>query len=216
MIPVMVVPVLTRHDLLDRMINSINYPIKDLVIINNGAKDYDYLPVWNQWINKIWHLRMPSNLGVASSWNLGIKSTPMSDYWLISNFDVEWGGDSLKMFAESSSSDKLLLSNGAPNWCAFSIGWKIIDQVGLFDEGLHPAYFEDTDYERRIKALNSNLEHSFIPIAHDNSSTLKAGYQGRNDQTFDDNSNYYNNKIKSGDMSSGEWLIRRRRKNSWD
>ena len=212
----MVVPVLTRHDLLDRMINSINYPIKDLVIINNGAKDYDYLPVWNQWINKIWHLRMPSNLGVASSWNLGIKSTPMSDYWLISNFDVEWGGDSLKMFAESSSQDKLLLSNGAPNWCAFSIGWKIIDQVGLFDEGLHPAYFEDTDYERRIKALNSNLEHSFIPIAHDNSSTLKAGYQGRNDQTFDDNSNYYNNKIKSGDMSSGEWLIRRRRKNSWD
>jgi hypothetical protein len=140
----------------------------------------------------------------------------MSDYWLISNFDVEWGGDSLKMFAESSSPDKLLLSNGAPNWCAFSIGWKIIDQVGLFDEGLHPAYFEDTDYERRIKALNLNLENSFIPIAHDNSSTLKAGYQGRNDQTFDDNSNYYNNKIKCGDMSSGEWLIRRRRKNSWD
>ena len=198
------------------MINSINYPIKDLVIINNGAKDYDYLPVWNQWVNKIWHLRMPSNLGVASSWNLGIKSTPMSDYWLISNFDVEWGGDSLKMFAELSSPDKLLLSNGAPNWCAFSIGWKIIDQVGLFDEGLHPAYFEDTDYERRIKALHLNLEHSFIPIAHDNSSTLKAGYQRRNDQTFDDNSNYYNNKVKCGDMSSGEWWIRRRRKNSWD
>jgi len=216
MIPVMIVPVLTRHDLLDRMIMSINYPIKDLIIINNGAKDYDYLPVWNQWINKIWHMKMPSNLGVASSWNLGIKSTPMSDYWLISNFDIEWGGDSLKMFAESSKVDKLLLSNGAPNWCAFSVGWKIIDQVGLFDEGLHPAYFEDNDYERRIKALNLNIEQSFIPIAHDNSSTLKAGFQQRNDQTYEDNMNYYNNKVKCGDMSSGEWWIRRRRKNSWD
>ena len=195
---------------------SINYPIKDLIIINNGAKDYDYLPVWNQWINKIWHMKMPSNLGVASSWNLGIKSTPMSDYWLISNFDIEWGGDSLKMFAESSKVDKLLLSNGAPNWCAFSVGWKIIDQVGLFDEGLHPAYFEDNDYERRIKALNLNIEQSFIPIAHDNSSTLKAGYQNRNDQTYEDNMNYYNNKVKCRDMSSGEWWIRRRRKNSWD
>ena len=72
MIPVMIVPVLTRHDLLDRMIMSINYPIKDLIIINNGAKDYDYLPVCNQWINKIWHLKIPSNLGVASSWNLNL------------------------------------------------------------------------------------------------------------------------------------------------
>lgn len=216
MIPVMIVPVLSRHDLLDRMIMSINYPVKDLIIINNGAKDYDYLPVWNQWINKIWHLKIPSNLGVASSWNLGIKSTPMSDWWLICNFDVEWSGDALKMFAELSKPDKLLLSNGAPNWCAFSVGWKIIDQVGLFDEGLHPAYFEDNDYERRIKALNLNIEQSFIPVAHDNSSTLKSGYQSRNDQTFDDNARYYDVKVKCGDMSSGEWSIRRRRHNSWD
>ena len=34
MIPVMVVPVLARHDLLDRMIASINYAVKDLVIID--------------------------------------------------------------------------------------------------------------------------------------------------------------------------------------
>ena len=46
MIPAIIVPVLTRHDLLDRMIMSINYPVKDLLIINNGAKDYDYVPVW--------------------------------------------------------------------------------------------------------------------------------------------------------------------------
>jgi GT2 family glycosyltransferase len=198
------------------MINSINYPIKDLVIINNGAKDYDYLPVWNQWINKIWHLRMPSNLGVASSWNLGIKSTPMSDYWLISNFDVEWGGDSLKMFDELSNPNKLLLSNGAPSWCAFSLGWKVVDQVGLFDEALHPAYFEDNDFERRCLQKGFEVEHSFIPVAHDNSSTLKAGFQEINDRTFADNAEYYQQKIKDQDFSEGKWSIKRRRRNAWD
>lgn len=216
MIPAMIVPVLTRHDLLYRMIESINYPIKDLIIIDNGARDHDWSPNWNQWVSKIWHLKMPSNLGVASSWNLGIKSLPMSDYWLISNFDVEWGGDSLKMFAEQSSPEKLVLSNGVPEWCAFSIGWQIIDKVGLFDEAFHPAYFEDNDMERRIKNKNIEIVRSFIPIAHDNSSTLKNGYHEINDITFSDNARHWQNKQDNEDFSQGGWQIRRRRKNSWD
>jgi GT2 family glycosyltransferase len=213
----MIVPVLTRHDLLDRMIASINYPVKDLIIINNGARDYDYLPVWNQWVSKMWHMRMPSNLGVASSWNLGIKSTPMSDYWLVCNFDAEWGGDSLKMFDELSQPHKLVLSNGVPEWCAFSVGWKVIEQVGLFDESFHPAYFEDNDFERRVNAKESLvIDKSFIPIAHDNSSTIKNGYQSRNDETYQNNAEYWATKQKNNDYTSGEWSLKRRRQNSWD
>lgn len=216
MIPVMIVPVLTRHDLLDRMIMSINFPIRDLIIVDNGARSYDYLPVWNQWINKIWHLKMPSNMGVASSWNLGIKSTPMSEYWLVSNFDVEWGGDSLKMFSELAKNDNLVLSNGSPEWCAFTIGWKVIDKVGLFDEALHPAYFEDNDMERRVDRAGFKIVNSFIPIAHDNSSTLKSGFHSLNDFTFQSNAKYYEEKKNLNNFSSGEWSIRRRRQNSWD
>lgn len=217
LIPVMVVPVLNRHDLLDRMIRSINYPIKDLIIINNGARDYNYLPVWNQWVSKIWHLQMPSNLGVASSWNLGIKSTPMSDYWLVSNFDVEWGGDSLKMFDELSEPHKLLLSNGSPEWCAFSLGWKVVKEVGLFDEAFHPAYFEDNDYERRVNSHDGVVvEKSFIPVAHDNSSTIKNGFQQANNLTFGSNQIYWHEKQARNDYSSGEWSLQRRRMNSWD
>ena len=217
MIPAMIVPVLTRYDLLDRMIKSINHPVKDLVIIDNGARNTHWEPTWNNWISKIWHLKMPSNLGVASSWNLGIKSLPMSEYWLVSNFDVEWGGDSLKLFTEISGANKLVLSNGNPEWCAFTVGWKVIDKVGLFDEALHPAYFEDNDFERRTKQHKDLIiEHSYIPIAHDNSSTLKAGFQTQNNATFSDNSAYYNEKMNAQDFSSGEWSIRRRRHNSWD
>jgi len=216
MIPAMIVPVLTRHDLLYRMIESINYPVKDLVIIDNGARNHDWEPNWNQWISKIWHLKIPSNLGVASSWNFGIKSLPMADWWLITNFDVQWGGDSLKMFQELSAPEKLVLSNGVPEWCAFSIGSKIINEVGLFDESLHPAYFEDNDMERRIENKNFEIIRSFIPIAHDNSSTIKNGFSKRNDETFSDNARYYDNKKLNNDYTSGEWSLKRRRINSWD
>lgn len=216
MIPAMIVPVLTRYDLLDRMIKSINYPIKDLVIIDNGSKGNSWEPVWNQWVSKVWHMKIPSNLGVASSWNLGIKSLPFSEYWLITNFDVEWGGDSLSMFSDLSDANKLLLSNGSPEWCAFSLGWKVVDEVGLFDEALHPAYFEDNDYERRCKVKGVTIERSFIPVAHDNSSTLKNGFQSANDRTFENNAHYYTMKMQTKDLTDGRWQIRRRRRNAWD
>ena len=212
----MIVPVLTRYDLLDRMISSINYAIKDLVIIDNGAKTTDWSPTWNQWVSKTWHLKFPSNLGVPVSWNLGIKSLPMSDYWLIANFDIEWGGDSLKLFAEQSSTDKLLLSNGSPEWCAFTIGSKVVEKVGLFDDSFVPAYFEDTDYRRRADFLGVNVESSFIPVAHDNSSTLKAGFQRQNDLSFGANADYMSDKVKTQNFTEGKWDIKRRRQLGWD
>jgi hypothetical protein len=140
----------------------------------------------------------------------------MSDYWLIANFDIEWGGDSLKLFAEQSSPDKLLLSNGSPEWCVFSIGSKVVEKVGLFDESFVPAYFEDTDYKRRADFFGCNVESSFIPVAHDNSSTLKAGFQKQNDVSFGANADYMSDKVKTQNFTEGKWDIKRRRQLGWD
>jgi len=60
------------------------------------------------------------------------------------------------------------------------------------------------------------IVQSFIPIAHDNSSTLKNGFQKINDITFSDNARYWQNKQDNEDFSEGGWQLRRRRKNSWD
>lgn len=215
MLPVLIVPVLARHDLLTRMIKSINYPVKDLLIIDNDRNSSFEIP-WNQWVNKVTYLKMPNNFGVAGSWNLGIKCFPNADFWLISNFDVEWAGDSLQMFYEKSSPDKLLLSGGSPEWCAFTVGWQVINQVGLFDESFHPAYFEDNDFERRCKKAGINIEPSFIPLAHDNSSTIQAGYSLQNNATYDSNEKYNSQKIKDANFTEGKWDIKRRRQNSWD
>ena len=135
---------------------------------------------------------------------------------MIANFDIEWGGDSLKLFAEQSNPDTLLLSNGSPEWCAFSIGSKIVEKVGLFDECFVPAYFEDTDYERRAEFNGCRIERSFIPVAHDNSSTLKSGFQRENDLSFSANSQYMDYKIKTQDFTEGKWDIKRRRRLGWD
>jgi hypothetical protein len=57
---------------------------------------------------------------------------------------------------------------------------------------------------------------SFIPVAHDNSSTIKNGFQKFNDLTFQNNAEHFKNKLDNEEFNEGGWQLRRRRKNSWD
>jgi GT2 family glycosyltransferase len=216
MIPAMVVPIINGYQYLDKMMETINYPIQNLIIIDNGASKNDWTPTWNQWVSKVWHLKFPSNLGVPGSWNLGIKSLPMCNYWLISNADVEWAEDSLKMFAEQSDPNKIVLSNAGAAWCAFTIGWKVVEKVGLFDENFYPIYFEDNDYQHRAELQNIEIVNSFIPVAHVNSVSIKNGYAERNNVTFPDNQDYWQHKKSNNITTETPWNIRRIRRNSWD
>jgi GT2 family glycosyltransferase len=218
MIPVVVVPVLNRHDLLDRLLSSIDYPVENVLVIDNG-KDAE----WEYWnknpnIENLHHLQMPSNLGVPSSWNLGIKSLPHANYWLIVNNDAWFPEGSLKMFDDNSRRDRILLSAAMPPWCAFSIGAGIVERVGLFDEGIYPAYYEDDEYKRRLAHHNIPVHQSDIPVNHDNSSTLGSSdkFRSRNGETFLANMNYYQDKIKRDDFSEGRWSLTTRIKNGWE
>jgi len=212
-IPAMIVPILVRPEMLDEMLATIDYPIEHLVIIDNG---HCVKEVTAKHVHNIHIVTMPSNLGVAGSWNLGIKSLPFAPYWLIANFDVTWPAGSLEMFAKESTAHELVLSAASPRWSAFSVGSAVVNAVGLFDESFHPAYFEDTDYERRIERIGPMIRRTDIPVHHVNSSTLAAGYQRRNDETYELNRKYYENKMDAGDYSQGSWSVRRRRLLTWD
>lgn len=216
MIPVLGVPVLNRPELLLRMLDSIDTEVEHLVVVDNGAclQSLPYLPQ----VRNAWHLRMPTNLGVPVSWNLIIKSTPFAPYWLIVNSDAWFPAGSLAALAEASSRDTLVLSAGAPPWCAFAVGDEVVRWVGLFDEFIHPAYFEDTDYERRTIAAGLQVVRSGVQVSHDNSSTLKSDERLRrlNDATFRANYDYYRDKDMRGDLTSGTWSLDRRRDLSWD
>jgi GT2 family glycosyltransferase len=208
----MVVPILKGPDILRRMLDTIDYPIKKLIIIDNG----DALRYQGPWpvehVQSTKVIKMPANLGVAGSWNLGIKATPFAPWWLITNFDVEWPAGSLRMFAEQAGEGVLLAQSPQP-YCAFAIGEDVVQRVGLFDEGFHPAYFEDNDYELRCAVEGVKVKRSTIPVVHHNSSTI--GYFGEiNNRTYASNAEYMNG--KRSHPGRGGWSLERRRINSWD
>jgi len=215
-IPALIVPVLARPEMLYAMLDTIDYPVDQLIVIDNGA-GVDRDRIGNNGCIDRWHLiTMPANLGVAGSWNLGIKSAPFAPWWLIANFDLSWNPGNLERLAAASSPDRVTLSAALPPWSAFTIGEQVIDQVGLFDEALHPAYFEDRDMEDRCRNAGIEVRATDITVTHHNSSTLAAGYQEANARTYGLNLSYYQAKREEGDLSAGAWSLERRRAQSWD
>lgn len=215
MIPTMIVPVLNRPDLLERMFASVDTMVSQLIIIDNGRVWLDTKRTRPEWARDVHVLKIPNNLGVAASWNLGIKVTPFSPYWLIVNFDVVWPAGSLQRMDHAANESELVLSGGAPPWCAFALGDKVVERVGLFDESFHPAYFEDNDYTDRMHYHGLTITHTDIPVEHDNSSTIKNGYEEHNRRTYMANKNYLDTKRANNDFTQGGWDLTRRRDLSW-
>jgi GT2 family glycosyltransferase len=214
LIPVMIIPVLNKYDLLERMIASIDYPIDELLIIDNGGGAGEYQ---NNNIGKIRVLRMPSNLGVPASWNLGIKLYPFAPYWVISSNDVVFEKGTLAILDKALDPDKLTLTKAFPHYQTFAIGENIIEKVGLFDEGLYPIFFEDNDFHQRVQHHGLTIEKIVLPHHHEQSASVRFDERlvERNKQTFQDNAHYYHNKTLNEDYSEGGWKLSRRRKNDW-
>ena len=210
----LIVPVLNRYDLLQRMLDSVDVSVDHLLIIDNGLGT-DTLELSDKFA-KVTHLRMPANLGVAGSWNLGIKSFPYAHRWFIVSNDVVFQAGALEKLSQARR-DEITLTADAPNWQAFALGDEAVTDLGLFDEcGFYPAYFEDNDYIRRAQFAGVNIRKLDIDLHHDNSSTIKSGYQSKNDKTFFANQRYYQSKIEANDYSSGTYSLEIRRANGWE
>jgi GT2 family glycosyltransferase len=210
----LIVPVLNRYDLLQRMLDSVDVSVDHLLIIDNGLGT-DTLELSDKFA-KVTHLRMPANLGVAGSWNLGIKSFPYAHRWFIVSNDVVFQAGALEKLSQARR-DEITLTADAPNWQAFALGDEAVTDLGLFDEcGFYPAYFEDNDYIRRAQFAGVNIRKLDIDLHHDNSSTIKSGYQSKNDKTFFANQRYYQSKIDANDYSSGTYSLEIRRANGWE
>jgi GT2 family glycosyltransferase len=214
----LIVPVLNRYDLLQRMLDSVDVPVDHLLVIDNGASvmaEPLELKLGDNFA-KVTHLRMPANLGVAGSWNLGIKSFPYSHRFFIASNDVVFAPGALDKLAEAKR-DEITLTASAPFWQAFALGDEAVSDLGLFDEcGFFPAYFEDNDYMRRADFVGVNVRRLDLDLIHDNSSTIKAGYQDKNNKTFFTNQRLYEAKIASNDYSAGVYSLDIRRENGWE
>ena len=75
MIPVIGFATLKRFDLAQRLLDSIDYPVEHLVIVDNSGSG-----IWNpekpDWVANMWIIRVPFGLGLVGAWNLVVKSTP--------------------------------------------------------------------------------------------------------------------------------------------
>lgn len=211
----LIVPVLNRFDLLKRMLESIDVNATVFVINNSGAIqddfEYDNPSIYVHWIE------LPSNLGVASSWNLGIKMLPFESRWYITSADCVFAPGDLELL-QTAKRDALTLCDKFPHYQTFAIGDEVVNRVGLFDEALHPIYFEDNDYERRITYAYLRVDRLPLQLGHDNSSTINSDVKLslRNEVTFRNNQKYFQDKVNSGRFDEGRWQLQIRRVNSWD
>lgn len=207
----LIVPVLNRYDLLQRMINSIDYEIEHLLIIDNGA-ELETLST-NEYVKKLTILKMPSNQGVAGSWNLGIKCFPFEPVWFFSSADTVYLAGALEALSKASA-EKITLAAQFPHWQTFGIGEDAVRKIGLFDESIYPIYFEDNDYMRRADIAGVEIERLEIPLQHDNSSTINSdnNLKMQNNRTFSSNQQYFQSKQPEDE---GRWDLNRRRANNW-
>jgi GT2 family glycosyltransferase len=165
MIPVIGIPILNGTHWLQRLIFSIDYPVNNVVIFNNGNKEIieelnNLTKINHPYINNITICHLPSNLGVSAVWNLIIKSYNTSPYWVISNHDIAFTPGLLKEMYEKAQNEEIGMVHidrgdydlGA--YACFLIKDWVIQKIGLFDENLSPAYCEDIDYILRIIRYN--------------------------------------------------------------
>jgi GT2 family glycosyltransferase len=128
------------------------------------------------------------------------------EWVMVASDDVMFPAGALAGFAEASGEDRLVVSTTWPHWCAFTIGMRVVQAVGLFDEGYYPAYFEDTEYERRLSQCEIGLTIG-PAVAHDNASTLNSPGQNfghKNRETYKANQQLYSSQQPEG-FSPSRW-----------
>lgn len=203
-IPVIGVPVVNSVYWITRLVASVDYPVDQLIIINNNGRGEidDHLnnlvKMNHPFIKQMKVVHMPANIGVAGSWNLTIKSTMNAKYWVFVNDDVAFKPGCLQEIDDIYNADPDMgMVHPEPGefeigtWDCFAISDRIIQLFGLFDENTYPAYCEDADYimrlaHRPIKKV-IGLHHTF--------------YHG-----YEDSNNYYAEKGGSNTSKADKHL----------
>jgi hypothetical protein len=215
MIPVLAFPTYARHDLAQRMIDSIDYPVEHLVIVDNSGKR-EFEPVKPEIVKNLWLIQVPFGLGPTAAMNFVIKSTPHAPYWIFASEDTWCPPGSLEKIHNEVDTEALNFVDAQPDWCFVAVGEGVILKAGLCSELFYPLYYDDNDYERIIDAHQIPKKRIHARINHDNSSTLASGYSEKNRTTFATNGRLYEKRRAENNLNGGEWSLKIRRENSWD
>jgi GT2 family glycosyltransferase len=216
-LPNLTIPVLNRYDLLLECLDSIDYPVQHLLIVDNG-EHYKARPEPNEFIRKITWLDMPSNFGVAASWNLGIKSFRHDPVWFFASNDMRFEPGALQVLHEIATEGVLTLAESFPYFHTFAVGSDVVRNIGLFDENIYPAFEEDIEFLGRIKKAGITVTHAPVKTSHANSSTINSSlkYRDANIATHPSNRDYRERK-EAGliPITEPKWMLDRWRRQDW-
>lgn len=167
-IPVLGTQTLNSISNLKNLINSIDYPIEILSIIVNNENfnllleiKYFCDNIKNENIDKIDISYHPSNLGCSPSWNYHFKQYPFAKYFIKADDDVVFSKGDLQALSESlENGDNMVFLNERTKYAFFGISKHTLKTVGLFDENLWPANYEDDDYQIRLNL--ANIKHTIL------------------------------------------------------
>lgn len=214
MIPVLGFATISRFDLANRLLDSIDYPVEHLVIVDNSGKK-TWTPKKPDLVKNLWLIQVPFGLGLVGAWNLIIKSTPYAPYWLLINDDAWFESGSLETISKGIDTNALNFVRISPEWSCVAFGEGCIDKVGLYDERFYPLYYDDNDFERRVKNLGVPINRIDAGVGHNNSSSL-VGFEQQNRTSFGNNQKLFEKKASEGDLTDGHWSLSIRRANRWD
>jgi hypothetical protein len=186
MIPALIVPYISRPDLLRRLFDSGDGIEQALVINQSNCTVMPELPVYAKEIRC-------NQVGYAGAVNMGIGQTPRCPWWLIASVDVTFAPYDLAWIAErlDTATGPLLVTGDRSDdrllrFAYFALNTECIDVVGLLDEWtFFPAYFEDDDYERRCHLGGVEWVTYNGSITHERSVTIAdSTYAEKNGGTF--------------------------------
>jgi len=233
-IPFVGVLTLIRKDLLLRLIQSIDYPVDQFVILfQGGVADFDLSCIKNTHVKEFVFVSSDMNIGVSRGWNYLIRNFP-SNYWIISGDDNYFESGTLERISqfmdkedslqnvfcginmrqrleEDTSTENHSYKVIPAGFSTFIVTSKIFENVGLFDENIYPAYFEDSDLWQRITLSGERthtIENTFI-YAGDNKDTgsctirnVSAEYRRKMDTCYCRNEKYFHDKWNTNETVS--------------
>lgn len=151
-VPALICPAYNRHDLLERMLASIDVPVQRGVVIDNGM---DYIPrgeavsLLQKFHVKHW-LPPFASIGYGGAINFGITQMADAPWWLWVSNDVQFLPGHLATVVERmNAATTPTIITGGFTWAA--INREMVYEVGLLDDwSFFPIYFDDNDYHQRV------------------------------------------------------------------
>lgn len=151
-----VIPVYTNEHILDNCLKSIDVDWSHLIIVDNSKESF--CKKYEGRGATIYYF--PENIGCARAWNLGLKAG--ADWTFIVGISAVFPNGFSEILLDIHKGSQYALITDLSYHCN-AISKKLVEKIGFFDENFYPAYYEDTDFQRRMHLAGVDEPNIVIP-----------------------------------------------------